>query len=74
MIGITLYLSICLSNIGYCCDFHIESLHFFFHIGYCFSFRSSAEEKENTAGFIIIIIIIISSSSSSSVVVVVVVL
>ena len=36
MIGITLYLSIYVSNSGFCCDFRIESLHIFFRIAFFF--------------------------------------
>ena len=59
MMDITPISFICVSNMGVCCNFHIKSLHF--PSVKRFSFRSSAEEKENTAGFIIIVVVVIIS-------------
>ena len=47
MIGITLYLSICVSNIGFCCDFHIESWHFFFHTPFFFQIVGRGKGKHS---------------------------
>ena len=62
----TLYLSICVSNIGLCCDFHIESA---FFLPFTIFLSDCRPRKRKTLLFfyiiIIIIIIIISSSSSS---------